>query len=232
LKAKQPLLIVAALGLTAIVIGSFPSLLYEEYNFNFIYSPLNHDIQVSSLSGLDAITINQYTMFGVAPSLSVEMSINNKAFLANTTRNQIFGYIKDNPGMQFRAISTALCIPLGLAEYHLGVLVKSGLVSFIRDGRYKRFFVSKQYTNKEMLTISLLRHKTVKRIIQTLLLKKALSHSRLAEEVAITSQALTWQMKTLRNTEFLLQVNDGLKIVYSVDKASIPILVKYLTVTK
>ena len=39
----------------------------------------------------------------------------------------------------------------------------------IRDGRYKRFFVSKRFSKREMLAICLLRHKTTRRIIEVLL---------------------------------------------------------------
>jgi predicted transcriptional regulator len=145
---------------------------------------------------------------------------------------QIYNYIESNPGVQFRGICAALSLPVGLAQYHLGVLVKSGLVSFIRDGRYKRFFLSKKFSRKQMLTISLLRHETAKRILEALLRKKQLAHGELAGEVSITSQALTWQMKRLGKTEFITQANEGLRTIYSIDEASAPLLMQYLTLVK
>jgi len=105
-------------------------------------------------------------------------------------------------------------------------------VSFIRDGRYKRFFHAKKFSKKEMLTISLLRHKTARRILEVLLNKKEISHGALACEVSITSQALTWQMKRLGKTEFVLQANDGLRTIYSLDEASAPLLIQYLTLVE
>lgn len=147
----------------------------------------------------------------------------------NSTRLQIFDYINANPGVQFRAICAGLTIPVGLAQYHLGVLVKSGLVSFVRDGKYKRFFVAKKFTQKQVAAITMLRHKTAKRIIEVLLAKKQVSHSKLADEVRISSQALTWQMKNLKNTDFVLQVNDGLKTIYSIDASAQPLLETSLT---
>jgi predicted transcriptional regulator len=101
-------------------------------------------------------------------------------------------------------------------------------VSFIRDGRYKRFFPSKKFSRKEMLTISLLRHKTTRKILEVLLNKKQLSHGELACEVSITSQALTWQMKRLGKTTFVLQANEGFKTIYSLDENSTPMLMQYL----
>ena len=137
---------------------------------------------------------------------------------------EIYNYIEANPGIQFRGVCAGLTIPVGLAQYHLGVLVKSGLVSFVRDGKYKRFFVSKKFSKKQIAAITMLRHKTAKRIFEVLISKKQLSHGKLADELSISSQALTWQMKSLRNTKFVLQVNDGLKIVYSIDKSAMPLL--------
>jgi predicted transcriptional regulator len=137
---------------------------------------------------------------------------------------QIYDYINANPGVQFRGICAGLTIPVGLAQYHLGILVKSGLVSFVRDGKYKRFFVSKKFSKKQITAITTLRHKTAKRIFEVLLNKKQLSHGKLAGELAISSQALTWQMKSLRSTKFVMQVNDGLKIVYSIDESAMPLL--------
>ncbi len=149
---------------------------------------------------------------------------------SNSTRMEIFDYINANPGIQFRGVCAGLTIPVGLAQYHLGVLVKSGLVSFVRDGKYKRFFASKKFSKKQIAAITMLRHKTAKRIFEVLISKKQLSHGKLADELSISSQALTWQMKSLRNTKFVLQINDGLKIVYSIDKSAMPLLESSLAV--
>jgi predicted transcriptional regulator len=151
---------------------------------------------------------------------------------SNSTRTQIYNYIEGNPGIQFRGICAALSLPVGLAQYHLGVLIKAGLISFVRDGRYKRYFKSKKFSRTEMITISLMRHKTAKRIFEVLLNRKRMSHGELACQVSITSQALTWQMKCLRKTEFVLQANEGIKTIYSLDEASAPMLKKYMTLVE
>jgi DNA-binding transcriptional ArsR family regulator len=219
---------VAVIVLIVVVVGAFSAQLYEQTHFRYSYE-YRHGVTVSSLAALNAVTINQYTLLAVTPSLSTATSVPSQSYLNNITRSEIYTYISQNPGAQFRAIAAALCLPLGLAEYHLAVLVKSGLVAYIRDGRYKRFFAAKRYTENQMQTISLLRHRTTRRILEALLKRRELSHSRLADEVAITSQALTWQMKTLRNTSFVLEVNVGLKTVYSIDQSAEPTLAKYLS---
>jgi len=225
---------ILAFVLASIIIVSFAALLHQQKSFTFSITKTSPCfVQVySGVASLRAISTDQYCLLALHTSFSVDVSANNQASFNNSTRTQIYDFVKDNPGIQFRGICASLSLPVGLAQYHLGVLVKAGLVSFIRDGRYKRYFLSKKFSKKEMLTISMIRHKTVKRILEVLLNRKQLSHGKLAGEVSITSQALTWQMKSLKKTEFVLQANDGLRTIYSLDEASVPMLKKYMTLVE
>lgn len=223
-----------AFVLASIVIIAFAALLQQQKGFAFsvTYKPSCLVQVYSGIPNLRAVTTDPYCLLALPTTFSANFGANSQALSNNGTRTQIYNYIEGNPGVQFRGICTALSLPVGLAQYHLGVLVKSGLVSFIRDGKYKRFFLSKKFSRKEMLTISLLRHKTAKRILEALLRKKQLAHSELAGEVSITSQALTWQMKRLGNTAFIMQANEGLRTIYSLDEASAPLLIQYLALVE
>jgi predicted transcriptional regulator len=206
-----------------IIGGCLAASLYQQKNFHFSLSPQGDNLQISGFAGLQSVNINQITLLALPAFSALAIEVNQPSAV-NSTRMQIYDYINANPGVQFRGICAGLILPVGLAQYHLGILVKSGLVSFVRDGKYKRFFVSKKFSKKQIAAINMLRHKTAKRIFKVLLNKKQLSHGKLADELAISSQALTWQMKSLRNTKFVMQVNDGLKIVYSIDQSSMSLL--------
>jgi DNA-binding transcriptional ArsR family regulator len=219
---------IVAFVLASIILVSFAALLHQQKSFTFSVTTAS---PYSGIPSLRAITTDQYCLLAL-PTTCFSVSNASQAPFNNGTRIQIYNYIEGNPGVQFRGICAALSLPVGLAQYHLGVLVKAGLVSFIRDGRYKRFFLAKKFSKKEMLTISLLRHKTARRILEVLLNKKEISHGALACEVSITSQALTWQMKRLGKTEFVLQANEGLRTIYSLDEASAPRLVQYLALVE
>jgi DNA-binding transcriptional ArsR family regulator len=211
-----------ALALATIIICSFAALLHQQKTFTFTVA-----------ADPSCFTTNPYCLLALpTASLSADINTHSQPSFTNGTRTQIYDYIADNPGVQFRGVCSALGLPIGLAQYHLGVLIKSGLVSFIRDGRYKRFFQSKKFSKKQMLTISLLRHETAKRILEALLHKKQLSHGELASEVSITSQALTWHMKRLGKTEFIMQANEGLRTIYSLDENSTPMLMQCLALVE
>jgi len=225
---------VIALVLMSIILVSFAALVQQQKSFSFSVtktSPCAVKVY-SGVTSLRAISTVPYCPLLLPTSFNVEMKTTGESPFNNSTRTEIYDFIKDNPGIQFRGVCASLSLPVGLAQYHLGVLIKAGLVSFIRDGRYKRFFEFRKFSGKAMVTISLMRHNTAKRILQALLDKKRISHGELACQVSITSQALTWQMKTLRKTEFVLQANEGLRTIYSLDEASAPMLKKYMALVE
>jgi DNA-binding transcriptional ArsR family regulator len=138
----------------------------------------------------------------------------------NATRTEIYDFIAANPGVNFRGICNQLGLSIGLAQFHLGVLTKAGLVSYIRDGKYKRFFTSKRFSKKQMRIIAVLKHETAGTILKTILERKAVSHSELTHELSITSQGLTWHMHRLKKTHLVTESKDGKKLFYSLYSAS------------
>ena len=87
--------------------------------------------------------------FPMPLSLEVNVAETSASVLNNSTRLEIYNFIQANPGIQFRGICNQLGISIGLAQFHLGVLKKAGLITFIRDGKYKRFFQTKKYTHQK-----------------------------------------------------------------------------------
>jgi predicted transcriptional regulator len=225
---------VIAFVLASIILISFAALVQQQKNFTFSVTTTSPRLVrvYSGIPSLRAISTDQYCLLALPTSFSVDVRNIDQSPFNNYTRTEIYDFIKDNPGIQFRGICASLSLPVGLAQYHLGVLIKAGLISFVRDGRYKRYFESKKFSRKDMIAISLLRHKTAKRIFEVLLNRKRMSHGELACQVSITSQALTWQMKCLRKMEFVLQANEGIKTIYSLDEASAPMLKKYMTLVE
>ena len=227
---KRAALTITCLGLIVILIGCFMAQMYQQRDFSFSYreSPFRQIQVYGEINSFKATTIDQYFMLSFPTTHGTAQT--SQPTIVNTTRAQIYNYINENPGIQFRAICAGLCLPVGLVQYYISGLIKSGVISFIRDGKYKRFFISKRYSKREMLAISMLRHGTFRRIVEVLMHKKQLSHGKLACEVSVTSQGLTWQMKALKNTQFIASTNEGLKTIYYLDEASTLLLEQCLAV--
>ena len=145
----------------------------------------------------------------------------NLASLNQSTRIEIYSFVVSNPGTHFRDLCNYLNLPIGVAQYHLGLLTKAGLVSVFRDGRYKRYFESKRFTETEMTVISILRHQTAGKILLILLENQTISHKNLSLQLKISSQALTWQINRLRETGLIQSVREGMKVKYSLSEAAV-----------
>jgi len=109
-------------------------------------------------------------------------------------------------------------MPIGVLQYHLGLLVNGGLLSTYRDGRYKRYFESKRFTETEMKVISVLRNGTSGKILVTLFENPKMTHKDLATELSISSQALSWQMRRLEKMGFVKREEEAVIVKYSLDE--------------
>ncbi len=173
---------------------------------------------------------SNYAELGKMPQFQVENAAVFASFLFNTgndaastllnqtTRTVIFNFIRDNPGFHFRAIADALKMPIGVLEYHLGLFTSRGLVSEYRDGRFRRYFESKKFTETEMKIISVLRRRVSGMILRALLRRPGTRHKELAKQLNISSQALSWQMRRLEGMKLVRRNVDGLNVNYSLDE--------------
>ena len=149
----------------------------------------------------------------------------------NSTRTEIYNFVNANPGVQFRAICSSLGLSIGVVQFHLAVLEKSGLVTSIRKGKYKRFF-TKGFSKAEKEAIATLRLDTVKNILKALLQGKRVSHHELAVHLNISSQGLTWQMNRLRETGLVQETRDGLNVTYTLEQTYVPIVAEAITLVE
>lgn len=140
----------------------------------------------------------------------------NSSILNQPTRLEIYTFIKNNPGVHFRGICNNMDLPVGVVQYHLGVLEQAGLVSVHDDGQLKRYFESKIYTTKEVKLISILRHETTGKILAALSQSAFVLHKDLAHNLSISPQALSWQMNQLKKTGLIETEKQGITVKYFV----------------
>jgi predicted transcriptional regulator len=223
-----------AFFLILVIVVSFAALIQREKNAAFSVTASRGSSRLAMFDStpynlLTFPTFTHHLPTFLAPFfLDVNVAETPASVFNNSTRAEIYDFIKANPGVQFRGICNQLGLSIGLAEFHLGVLKKAGLISFIRDGRYKRFFESKKFSQKEMGIISLLRHGTTRSILKTMLEGKKISHSELACQLSITSQGLTWQMNRLKKDGVVQESKEGMKVIYSLEETYAPMLIEII----
>jgi predicted transcriptional regulator len=109
---------------------------------------------------------------------------------------------------------------VGVAQYHLAVLVHAGLLTVQSDGQNKRYFPSNTYSSAQVKLISLLRHETTGKILSVLSQEDSILHRDMARHIGISSQALTWQMNQLKPTGLITAKKEGMSIRYSLNEGN------------
>lgn len=153
----------------------------------------------------------------------------NSRLLNQSTRMEIYSFVKGNPGIHFRGICDKLGLSIGVVQYHLSLLTSAGLLSVCNDGRCKRYFESKAFEEADMKTISLLRHQTPRRILTAMSQGSSILHKDLACMLGMSSQALTWQINRLKKTGFLEAVKEGMSVKYFLNRKDAMFLKQYLS---
>lgn len=149
--------------------------------------------------------------------------------LSQDTRNTIFELIKNNEGLHFRKICRLLDKKMGVVQYHVSVLEKSGMIRSVRDGRYKCFFctnaiknvnVAPEMRNKEEIQmhetiVTSLRRKTPQILITYLAQNKTASHQTLSDIAQVSPQAITFHTQRLVSFNIIKAEKDGRQKFYS-----------------
>jgi predicted transcriptional regulator len=221
---------ILGLSLALVILFSVASLLQQQRNID---STFGANTQVPSLRKLNINDIHQTINYPVqhydlltfwTAGISQGTVAEKTPLPENCTRTEIYNFISDNPGVQFRAICSGLGLSIGVVQFHLVQLQKNGLITSIRKGRYKRFFAAHKFTRSEIETIAMVKLNTVRNILKALLEGKRVSHHELAVRLSISSQGLTWQMKRLRESGLIQEDRGSLSVTYTIGQTYIPLV--------
>ena len=170
------------------------------------------------------------TQFTLSAPLIIGITSQTHTELSQHTRAEIYSYIQGNPGVHFRGICDALCLSVGMIQYHLGILVGAGFLTVFSDGKMQRFFEKGKYSQRQMSIISLLRHRTRGEILRTISTKGEVSHGELAMGLAITSQGLTWQIHRLQKEGVVKETPNGLKLTYRINESDADAIKEFMNI--
>ena len=146
---------------------------------------------------------------------SILYSTNVNSLVNNSARLGIYNYNLQNPGIHFREICNDLSLPVGVVQYHIERLYSHDMIGDYKDRKYRRFF-TKKYTGKEKAVISNMRKETTRSILLNLV-DGELGHKELAIRLSVTSQALSWHMKNLREADLVQCTKHGTSKEYRLD---------------
>jgi predicted transcriptional regulator len=175
-----------------------------------------------SLSGSGPV----FALVSVAGTAQQTVVGNNAPNANASPRAMILNYIYSNPAVYLRELSEDLTLSLGVVQYHVWVLFKSGQIVDFPIGRYRRLFVAGMYSQTEQKVISLLREPTTAKIL-TLLSTRPHSHKELATSLSLTSQDITWHANRLSQMGVIMTNKHGSGKSYSLFDETANIVIKF-----
>jgi len=110
----------------------------------------------------------------------------------NQNRNDLIGYVANNPGSTAMEIARGLQMNLGTLRYHLLILSVNHKIAVHKDGdKYVRYFKnSGAYTAEERTLLSLMRREPIRRTLAMLVEKQGLSGTELSKELGVSDTAV------------------------------------------
>jgi predicted transcriptional regulator len=145
-------------------------------------------------------------------------------------RRDIYRIVLKYAGCHFREIERKAGLSTGSVQYHLGYLVKKGLLKVEKEGSNSRYFpVSVASGNKKVL--GLLRQKSVRQILLFILKSKKCHHKDLVVFTGLSASTVSWHLRKLDEAKVITAVKKGRETSYSVVDVDqvIGLLVTYKT---
>jgi predicted transcriptional regulator len=153
------------------------------------------------------------------------------AVLELETRRRLYEVIAASPGLHFRELERRLDLAYGTLQYHLEFLIKHGLIVQETVGDYARFFPSGFKSIRERELLSLLRQKTVRHVLLSLLENPSLRNRDLVARLKLSASTISWHLGKLVSSGAVVQESRDGETVYRVSEpeAVIRLLVTYKT---
>ena len=204
----------------------------------------NDEIQILALSSV--LIISTGTVYTIEP---VRWAVSRKAWLSlllmigivkktqhgEFQRGRLYGFIESNPGIHLSALTRLSNLGNNQATYHLDILEKEGLIWSRKEGRLLVFFADTVSKKSEiispLLDINFSKNSIKKSILMYLNQAELMNltgpnGSELAKEIGVSSQVLSYHIRSLINWEMVERKRTGMRSSLYITELGIEALTK------
>jgi len=145
------------------------------------------------------------------------------------SRRTIYQTVKKFAGSHFREIQRRSGLAVGSVQYHLHFLARHDLIKEEKQGNNVVYY-PREIGSDDAKLLRLLRQKSIRDVLISLLLHHAQSHEELARFVKLSPSTLSWHLKKLVQEKLIKGDKKGRKTMYRIiyDKdALIKLLITY-----
>jgi len=204
----------------------------------------NDEIQILALSSV--LIISTGTVYTIEP---VRWAVSRKAWLGlllmlgivkktqhgEFQRGRLYGFIESNPGIHLSALTRLSNLGNNQATYHLDILEKEGIIWSRKEGRLLVFFADtvskKSKIISPLLDINFSKNSIKKSILMYLNQAELMNltgpnGSELAKEIGVSSQVLSYHIRSLINWEMVERKRTGMRSSLYITELGIEALTK------
>ena len=204
----------------------------------------NDEIQILALSSV--LIISTGTVYTIEPvrwavsrkawlSLLLMLGIVKKTQHGEFQRGRLYGFIESNPGIHLSALTRLSNLGNNQATYHLDILEKEGIIWSRKEGRLLVFFADTVSKKSEiispLLDINFSKNSIKKSILMYLNQAELMNltgpnGSELAKEIGVSSQVLSYHIRSLINWEMVERKRTGMRSSLYITELGIEALTK------
>ena len=145
------------------------------------------------------------------------------------TRRRIYEVIEQHPGVNLSSIAQLLKMNVPLVDYHTRYFEKHGLVSVVKEGGFKRYYVKGAVGVLHQRLFAVLRQEMPLRIVLFLLKNPGARYPEICGCLSVSKSTVSYHMKKLIKCGVVAVSVEGEGWVYSVsdEKLVVGFLVQY-----
>jgi DNA-binding transcriptional ArsR family regulator len=134
--------------------------------------------------------------------------ISRENILKLETRQKIYRYISENPGVHLREIQRKTNIPYGTLKHHLRYLEKHKLIktkSLV--GYYKRYAITDKFSKNQTETLNLMRQEVPRYILIYILFYRVCSQTELAKALEKKPSTIGFHLKKFKKIGLIIKLD-------------------------
>ena len=120
-------------------------------------------------------------------------------------RQKIFALINNNPGLHGRKIARIIGVNSQLADYHLHYLEVHNVITSVKKGRFRRYFIKGEIGTEDKKLIFLLRQSTPLKIVLFLIKNPGSRQIDILKLIKISKSTLSYHIKRLLDADILYE---------------------------
>ncbi len=148
--------------------------------------------------------VSYVPLYSGVPLIIGTVSVDKRSDKNLSLRDRIVAEISENPGIHLRELLRNVGCAMGALQYHLKNLEQTGVITSIRNGNSKHFFLSDFSSDSQILRlVALMRNPTVRAIISKCRANGRVTQADLSRQLSIDKSLVAYYASALVESGFL-----------------------------